>query len=121
MTPEKAHICIVDDTPIALEGLERQLETSDHEVILTAQTKDEALKVIELFEEYKINVVLLDTKLVFGDFEGKQAKIVLDQIRSVAPSVKVLTMSSGKPLDGGDAKISKDASRDQIIDLINNL
>lgn len=121
MSPERANICLIDDTPVAIHGLQSIFETSDHKVLLTAQTKEDALKAVDQFKEHRIEVVILDTKLVIGDSEGKEAKEVLEKIRSVAPDVKVITMSSGEPLEGGDLKMHKTYSREQLIDAVNRL
>lgn len=121
MSPENANICIIDDTPWYITGLKKVFENSDHKVLLTTSTKDEALELVDRFEQNEIDIVLLDTKLVPGDEEGRESGEILKKILKVAPNVKVITMSSGHPLEGGDVKITKLFSRRQIIDTVTNI
>lgn len=121
MSPEKANICIVDDDSIVIYGLTTLFETSDHKVVLTAKTKEAALELIDSFKEKKIDVVILDTKLEDRDYEGKASKEILDKIRQEAPDVKVITMSSGTPLPGGDIRMTKTYSRQELMDAVNSL
>jgi len=121
MSPEAANICLIDDMRVVIDGMKSIFDTSDHTVVLTAMTPEEGLKAVDEFKKLKVQVVILDTKLVFGDFKGVESGKILEKIREVAPDVKVISVSSGETLEGADVKLYKTFSREEIIDIVNNI
>ncbi|MEM4234963.1 MAG: response regulator transcription factor [Candidatus Methanomethylicaceae archaeon] len=100
---EKIRVLIVDDHEIVLQGLKFYLSTqSDIEVVGTAQTGEEAIK---LAVEFQPNVIIMD--LVMPGMDGIEAA---REIKNQMPDIAILALTSfvdqKKVLDALNAGVS---------------
>src|SRR3989344_741625 len=82
------------------------LEDNDHQVLLTATNRAEALAAVEKLAELGINLALIDGNLNEWDYNGADGQAVLAAIRSKAPGVKTVGVSA-LSVPGADAQASK--------------
>jgi DNA-binding NarL/FixJ family response regulator len=87
--PPRIRVLVVDDHPIVREGLRKLLEMeSDIEVVAEA---DDGRRAIELVEERRPDIVLLDLKM-----PGMDGLAALQTIRSAAPETRVIVLTASE-------------------------
>lgn len=119
---EKIRILIADDTAIAREGLIRLLsDTPDIEIVGQAPN---IFAVISSVKELKPDVLLLDLKWFGDETVGISA---IDAVLQGSPKTRILAMTVYDQLiaqaraAGAHLAITKDFSRDQLLDQIRGL
>ena len=117
---ERIRVLIVDDDPVAIDGLRSILQAHDDiEVVGDAANGQE---VIGKLQEMRPHLVLMD-----GETMGSDALGVIARVKQDSPDVRILLMvvhadHVGEELEAGaDAFIMKDSGRRELLRAIRNL
>ncbi len=90
MCPSEAKIFYLDDDSSSIATKKEFLEDAGHSVPLIAHTKKEAMEAIDKFEEYDINVAVLDRNLDPNDYHNVDGESVAREIRKTHPKVIII-------------------------------
>lgn len=115
-----AKILIIDDSSLSRRLLRRILEDASHEVVEAA----DGFSALEIFALEKPELVMLD--LTMPGISGFE---VLRQLKSSAPSIKVIVASADVQImtreqainEGADAFINKPFVQEEIVELVQTL
>jgi len=117
--PEKIKVLIVDDHQVVRQGLRTFLELQD-DVLVVGEAGD-GESAVDMVQQLNPNVVLMD--LVMPRLDGISAT---RQVKSLAPSVKVIALTSFTEDDkvfpaiqaGASSYLLKDVSPDDLVEAI---
>ena len=117
--PEKIKVLIVDDHQVVRQGLRTFLELQD-DVLVVGEAGD-GESAVDMVQQLNPNVVLMD--LVMPRLDGISAT---RQVKSLAPSVKVIALTSFTEDDkvfpaiqaGASSYLLKDVSPDNLVEAI---
>ena len=104
-SPPRLRVLLADDHAIVLEGLKALVDGESDMVVVGATT--DGSKVVELFEQVKPDVVVLDLEL-----PGIKGVEVLTMLRSLPVSPKVLVLTAYN--DGESIRSALDAGADGL-------
>ncbi len=121
-TKQPIGVLVADDTLIARNGLRTVLETADD--IKVMGEVDNHLKILDAVTELSPDIVIIDLKW-FGDETAGWTTI--KKIKGVYPDVKFIAVTGYEILireardAGADAAMTKDFTREQLLDMIRAL
>ena len=96
MTPEKSRVFIVHDDPDAIDTLTDYLANEGHEVVLTANSLDTGLTVVQKTSADEVDVGLFDDNLVENDEKNHDGAIVAKAFRDKFPDKPLFSISMRK-------------------------
>ena len=109
MSPEKARVFVAEDNKNYQDIIKEYLEEAGHSVVLQATTFRDALAGVDLLDQLKIDVAVLDGNLSRGEDSGDEGQAVLRAIRARAPRVRTVGMSAvsvrGTDFDLGKGRV----------------
>jgi CheY-like chemotaxis protein len=90
---KEAKIFIAQDDEGTLRLLGKFIAASNHSVVATASTLEQADKVIPTFVQLGVQVAVLDANLTEDDSSGMDGQIMTGMIRTLFPDVKIVGLS----------------------------
>jgi len=111
VAPEYARVFIAEDVERWQEIVRRELEQAGHSVVLTASTLPEAIEMVKELRDKGVQIAVIDGNMdprIIGS--GRDGEILLAAIRSAAPEVKIVGMSSHF-INGVDINVFKGNER----------
>ncbi len=93
MSPEKARVFVVEDDIRSQILLKYLLVAAGHSIVLTAETRQQALEAVTQLKELGVQVAIIDGNLNPYDGDGADGQAVLAAIRVQAPEVKTVGMA----------------------------
>lgn len=122
MCPERANVCIINDSPGTIRATRFLLEISGHRVVATATTLEEAHAVIPTLENLGVQVVLVDGNLSPNDTSGQDGALIAQEIRRRALTVTTIGVSASGHVVGVDINFDPRKSDPQnLVDLITKI
>lgn len=106
MSPEKARVFVAEDDAEWRERINRLLVRSGHEVVMTAETRQQAMEAVKRLQELGVQVATIDGNLRKFDSSGDDGQAILSAIREQAPNVKTVGFSA-LGVRGADANVDK--------------
>lgn len=119
MSPEKARVFVAEDSKDYQDIISEYLEKAGHSVIFRATTFKDAMAGVDLLDQLKIDVAVLDGNLSYGEDGGDEGRAILRAIRERAPRVRTVGMS-GLSVRGTDVDLGK-LNVDKIGDVVTKL
>lgn len=111
MSPEKARVFVAEDDKRWQDIIKDVLTDAGHSVVLTAQTRQQALEAVQQLKGLGVQVATIDGNLNPHDSDGADGQALLAAIRAQAPEVKTVGMA-GLSVRGVDINVGKiDASK----------
>jgi len=111
----KRHILIVDDEPLLISSMRRDLRDLNDELEIYVSTKSK--DTLGLIKE--LNIDLLITDILMPEKEGLE---IISEVKEKFPAVKLIAMTGGHisylksaELFGADYSLSKPFSKDELI------
>lgn len=120
MSPENARVFVVEDEKLWQKCLKRWLEKGGHQIVASATTLEQALEIAKRLKKMGVQVVTLDGNLRDKIRSGEDAQVVLREIRSHAPEVKVVGLSSDD-IPGVDVDLGKENAFTSIDKVVKDL
>ncbi len=93
MSPEKARVFVVEDEKRWKDLIKDVLTDAGHSVVLTAQTREQALAAVPQLRGLGVQVAIIDGNLSPYNDDGADGKALLAAMRAQAPEVKTVGMS----------------------------
>ncbi len=106
MSPDRARVFLVEDNQLQLSSFRFLIERGEHQIVAEAHSLQEALDLVPRLRDLKVDVAVLDGNLSKGKSDGKDGQQVAEEIRQVAPELRIICFSEQK-YDWGDAVVSK--------------
>jgi len=91
MSPERAKVFVIGGLQVTIKDF---LKEDGHEVVLTAATKEGAIKKTKKLEALGVQVAILNNNLSVVDVNGENSQEILQALRKNAPEVKVIGLST---------------------------
>lgn len=106
MSPERAKVFVAEDDKRWQDIIKSLLTDAGHSVVLTAQTREQALGAVPQLKELGVQVAIIDGNLNPHDSNGADGQALLAAIRAQVPGVKTVGMS-GNTVGGVDVNVGK--------------
>lgn len=104
--PEKAKVAVFEDDKRWSDIYRYLLEDAGHKIVVSAATRESALKAVQQFKELGVQVAIVDGNLNPNDADGADGQAVLAAIRSTAQDVKTVGVSA-LSVRGVDVNVGK--------------
>jgi CheY-like chemotaxis protein len=120
MFMKSAHIAVFEDSKQAQQLIDLALLGSEHRIVATAETRHDALKVVELMQVGKlaVDVVLLDGNLDKGISDFSDAFAIYDKLQRRSDQMPIVVGISSSLLTDEGLPIPReyDLSKDGLFD-----
>ncbi len=103
--PKGAKIFLIEDEEVLMVLAKRQMKFTDHEVVLEARKKDEALGKIESAKQLGVTIAVVDANLGTGPDDGPQ---IAKALKEAIPGITIISFS-GNLVEWGDINPHKTA------------
>jgi CheY-like chemotaxis protein len=118
--PKNAKIFLVDDNNNLREKLKYFLSQNGHQIVLEANSLENALKKAKEVMEKSVDIAIVDGCLALDGNSGEDGKQVAKALREESPTIKIIGFSSHKT-DFGDVNLRKCSSLEELEKAIRNL
>ncbi len=97
--PPEAKVFIIEDLETWQELISINLENAGHQIVGRARSRKEASEAIPRFKDFGVQVVTIDGNLSRGFQGGEDARVLIPEIRRIAPEVAIVGMSTSSVVD----------------------